>query len=300
MRGTEVSVRVEEMTSPEYRDSLPDRLCVLPIGGTGAHDPHLPLGTDTVVVTRLAELLGERIPCLVLPPIPYGCRTNPARTGGEFPGNADIRGATLTALVTEVIDAAYQQGARRFLILNGHYANAPFVFEACADLTRTAYGARLMTVSWWDMTTEQTRDAIARESGVSRVEDNHAAVVETSLMMHLSPGAVRNDRIVDDFAERALRHTVLPLPASVRTDHGVVYRARGASPAIGSRVTEEVLENLVREIATDLPAVSTDVTGAEIFAGDAEYTEPALPDRYAFPSVLEFDGSERSTAQSRT
>ncbi|MGW5377266.1 creatininase family protein [Nocardia sp. NPDC003999] len=291
-------MRAADITWPEYRDSLRDRLCVLPIGGTGAHGPHLPLGTDTIVVTRLAELLGERIPCLVLPPIPYGCRTNPARTGGEFPGNADIRGSTLTALVTEVIAAAYQQGARRFVLLNGHYANGPFIFEACADLTRNAHGARLMTVCWWEMTTEQTRDAIAGESGVTRAEDNHAAVVETSLVMHLSPGSVRADRIVDDVAERPLRYSVLPLPASACTSQGVVYRARGASADIGSRVTEEILANLVREIAVNLPAAGGDVPGAEIFAGEAEYAEPGLPDRYAFPSVLEFDGSDRSTAKS--
>ncbi|MGK8488030.1 creatininase family protein [Nocardia asiatica] len=293
-----MAVRAGEMTWPEYRDSVADRLCVLPVGGTGAHGPHLPLGTDTIVVTQLADLLCARIPCLVLPAIPYGCRTNPVRTGGQFPGNADIRGATLTALVAEVVAAMYEQGARRFLILNGHYANAPFIFEACADLAPTAPGAQLMTVSWWDMTTERTRDAIARECGVSRADDNHAAIVETSLMMHLAPRSVHADRIVDDSAEQVFRHTVLPLPSSARTKHGVVFRARGATAAIGARVVDEILANLVREIAVNLPPASGDVPGAEIFAGEPEYAQPVLADRYAFPSVLEFDGSARSAAPS--
>ena len=45
---------------------------ILPIGTIEAHGPHLPLGTDVIIPSSIAEKLAEAIDGLIAPPIYYG------------------------------------------------------------------------------------------------------------------------------------------------------------------------------------------------------------------------------------
>lgn len=245
-------MRVEALSWQEYHDLIDSRVVVLPIGAIEAHGPHLPMSTDTIVASYLADRLAEREPVLLLPAIAYGYRTDPVRAGGAFPGMTNLRAATLTALVLDVLTASYGHGARRFLLLHGHIANLPVAFDAADQFLAVAPQARVMAASWWDFATEETRDAIALESGVPRTEDHHAALVETSLVMHMDPRSVRPHLISNDTSARRVRYTVLPAPESLRTRTGVVYRASGASPEIGCRVTEEIVDNLTAAVRLEL------------------------------------------------
>ena len=67
-----------------------------------------------------------------------------------------------------------------------------------------------MAVSWWDVASEEMRDEIAREAGIERWEDDHAAMTETSLMLYLAPELVREEAMVDEIAERKVGYTVSP------------------------------------------------------------------------------------------
>ncbi|WP_018588836.1 creatininase family protein [Salinispora arenicola] len=252
-------VMLADLTWSELTARVNDSVFVLPIGAIEAHGPHLPLGTDTVIANELAKRFAARTQdCVLLPPICYGARTNPARVGGAFPGNAGIRATTLMALLLDVMRAAYQQGARRFLILQAHYANTAFIVEAVTDFIDYAPGATVMAASWWELTSELTRNAIAAETQVPRTDDNHAALVETSLVLHLAPHLVRTHLIADDTSARRIRYAVLPVPDEVRTGTGIVHRAHGATAAIGARLSAEVLDTLCSAAAVELgttPAV---------------------------------------------
>ncbi len=244
---------------PELAVRIDDSVFVLPIGAIEPHGPHLPLGTDTVVARALAERFAARTrDCVLLPPVTYGARTNPARVGGTFPGSVGIRATTLIPLILDVLHAAYQQGARRFLVVQAHYANTPFVIEAITDFLDSAPDATVMAASWWELTSECTRDAIAAETGVPRGDDNHAALVETSIVLHLAPHLVRTHLIADDISARRIRYAVLPMPDGARTGSGIVYRARGATAAIGARVTTEALDALCAASAEELGTTSAE------------------------------------------
>src|SRR5215204_3577665 len=79
-------MRVEDSTSPEYGDLVNKGIVVLPIGAIDGHGPHLPLSSDTIISTYLAHQLERHVDALVLPAIPYGLKTDPPASGGEFPG----------------------------------------------------------------------------------------------------------------------------------------------------------------------------------------------------------------------
>jgi creatinine amidohydrolase len=245
-------MRVAESTSPEYNDLVTKGIVVLPIGAIDGHGPHLPMSSDTIISTYLAHQLEHHVDALVLPAIPYGLKTDPPASGGEFPGVTNLRASTLTNVVLDILRASYRHGARRFLILDSHMANLGAVREAIHLFVEDAPAARVMSLMWWDVTSEDTRNEIARETGVGRHEDHHAAMVETSLVMHIAPNLVRDDLLADDSISRRATYLILPVPESLKTKTGVVYRASKASPVIGERLLNEMVSNLVAAVKLEL------------------------------------------------
>jgi creatinine amidohydrolase len=245
-------MRVEGLTWPEYHKVIASRVVVLPVGAIDGHGPHLPLSTDTVIATHLAHELERRLDILVLPAVPYGRRTDPAAGGGEFPGVTSLRASTLTSMVLDLLRASYRHGARRFLILDSHKANQGAISESVDLFIDGSTDARVMAAAWWDLVSEASRNLIAVETGVDRRDDHHAATVETSLMLHVAPDLVRRELISDDAAPRRARYLVRPVPESLQTRGGVVYRASRASASIGERLLAEIVTNLVEAVQLDL------------------------------------------------
>lgn len=58
--------RMDHMTWPEFKE-VKTHPVIVPIGSTEQHGQHLPIGTDAVLATRVAEDLAERIDGTVLP-----------------------------------------------------------------------------------------------------------------------------------------------------------------------------------------------------------------------------------------
>jgi creatinine amidohydrolase len=245
-------MRVESSTWPEYNELVAKGIVVLPIGSIDGHGPHLPLSSDTIISTYLAHRLESQMDTLVLPAIPYGLKTDPPASGGEFPGVTNLRASTLTNMVLDVLRASYRHGARRFLIIDSHMANLGAVRESVYLFMDGAQDARVLSVMWWDVVSEETRNQIAEETGVSRQDDHHAAMVETSLVMYITPNSVRLDLIGDDSITRRARYLILPVPESLKTGKGVVYRASKASPLIGERLLNEMVSNLVDAVKLEL------------------------------------------------
>lgn len=245
-------MRVRNLTWPEYDQHVRTHLNILPIGVIEPHGKHLPIATCSIIAEYFAKCLEEKCSSLILPTIEYGHMTNPVRMGGEFPGNINLLGKTLWHNVHDILSASYREGARRFFIIHAGYSNVPICNDAAVAFITTSPDARIISASWWDFVSEDTRNCIALETGVERRDDNHAAMVETSLMMFIAPETVRKEYIIDDTSERRVRHLVLPMPRSLHTQTGVVYRATHASAAIGKRVADEIVGNMVNSVSLDL------------------------------------------------
>jgi creatinine amidohydrolase len=151
---------------------------LLPIGSTEQHGPHLPLETDTVVATAVAEAVADalalrrREQVLVAPAVNYG-------SSGEhqsFPGTASIGFVALRFLIVELV-RSLSIWAGRIVLINAHGGN----IAALAAATR-------------QLRTEQHN--VAWVPCIAQGGDLHAGRAETSLMLHLRPDAVRLDRAV--------------------------------------------------------------------------------------------------------
>lgn len=241
-----------KLTSAEFGELFPSYLCVLPVGALEPHGPHLPLDTDARISQYLAEEVAHSVPTVILPGIAYGSRTPATRVGGSRPGIIHLRASTLIDVVLDVLDAAFCHGARRFLLINAHYANSWILAEAVGQFADRHAEARVLVANWWDFQKEETRTRIAESSGVARDDDHHAGITETSIMMHIAPEMVRMDLICDSPLSRRVKYIVVPIPNDVQTEAGVIFRAVGASAEYGAQMCCEVIEKLVEAIERDL------------------------------------------------
>src|SRR5579872_4279698 len=68
--------RFDALTRDELRALAQEATVVVPLGSTEQHGHHLPVRTDTAIVTALAERAAERavqhVPVLVTPTLPFG------------------------------------------------------------------------------------------------------------------------------------------------------------------------------------------------------------------------------------
>jgi len=97
-----------------------DDRVVLPVGSTEQH-AYLSLATDSILAERVSVEAAEPLGVPVLPTLPFGIAPGFA----AFPGTVSLRPETLVAVVSEALGTLYDQGFRRFMIVNGHGGNVP-------------------------------------------------------------------------------------------------------------------------------------------------------------------------------
>lgn len=253
-----------EMTWPAFDDAThdPDQaistaggVAIVPVGAVEPHGPHLPLAADTMISDYFADRLARDLPgALIAPTLGYGVATPPQRLGGEFPGVLNLSGEVFTRLVIEVLTGLARHGLRRLVVVNSAIDNISFLCEAARIVTAAIPGTRVMIVNWWDVVGEDFRDALAAETGVPRDVDHHAGMVESSLVMHIAPHTTSPAPTGPAGGPpRRFAYHLFPLPAGTATADGVVYTAKGSSPAIGERVAEQVARRLTDAVRQEMP-----------------------------------------------
>ena len=257
------SRRLADLTWPEVEAAgRRGAAVILPVGATEQHGHHLPLCTDATLAERVALEVAAELDAVVAPPVAYGYRSRPLSGGGEgFPGTVSLSGRTLMAVVEDVLIGLAGSGFRRLGVLNWHYENSNFVYEAAWLAQRAAPAAdlRIMVIeaAFSELSPEVMEHLFGDEFPGWDVE--HAAVLETSLMLHLAPELVRFDRAVDDEADRHPPYDVVPTPAEFVPRSGTLWKATRASAAKGEAAWREIAARLTGAIGSelDLPLSAT-------------------------------------------
>jgi creatinine amidohydrolase len=239
------TVLAENLTWQEYEEEIGERIVILPLGALEQHGPHLPLNVDVVIPRSLALMVDKEIESIVFPHIAYGYKPLPGGGGQEYPGTTSLDGTTLINVILDILRCTYRHGARKYLLLNGHYENVAFATEAVELFFRDQSDARVLIVSWWDLVSQDILDEVFQEVGFPGWDTEHAGISETALMQYFAPDLVREDKIVDDESARKAPYLIFPPPDDIITRSGSFYKATYSSKEKGELLAKSITKRIV-------------------------------------------------------
>jgi len=253
-------VLMSRLSWVDYRDRVQKQAVpvFLPVGATEQHGPHLPLGTDALLASAVAVGVAEKVGGIVAPAFSYGFKSQPKCGGGQhFCGTTSLDAATLAAQVRDAVREFARHGVTRLVIVNGHYENQWFLIEGI-DLALRELGPRppltVMRLEYWDLFTAATL-AKAFPDGFPGYALEHAAVLETSMMLHYHPDLVRLDLIPDDPPAEFPPYDMYPTRTDWVPPSGVLSSAKNASRDKGEAMAHELADLIaaavVREFALE-------------------------------------------------
>jgi creatinine amidohydrolase len=213
-------------------------LLIVPTGAVEVYGEHLPAGSDTIVITHVANLVAEQLDAPVLPTLPVGF----SRSLGDFPGTLNISPATLTAYLIESVESAIWWGFKRILFLNSHRGNIGPVSEVAMEL-QERHGVTCAQVFWWDYAAALSTDIV--DSGAHA--NGHAAELGTSVLMYLEPDLVVRDRIRDHTPTRAAPYgDIIQFKGMrARSETGCVGDPTVATAAKGAEIVTRGVDRIV-------------------------------------------------------
>ncbi len=249
----------DKLHTENIRTVAKDAILLLPVGGVEQHGPHLPLTVDTEIPVRIGALLSESVNLILAPAITYGARSLPQSGGGHsFPGTINVRGSVLTGYLKDVIAGYIASGFRSIVILNGHYENESFIFEAielCREEGKLE-GAKIIAAGWWSL----VPDALLDELFGGRFPGwhiEHASVCETSLMLHFRGDLVGPTRVDNATPPRSGIYLVPRLDPTKFSNRGVLGSSSPATAEIGRVLCEEICSQLLDLIREHMGSVHT-------------------------------------------
>jgi len=185
-----------ELTWPEF-EKVDKTVALLPTGIVEAHGPHLPLGTDALMATYIAEEAARRTNVLLLPTVWYGN----TYILDKFPGTISISNETLYRLYLDIFREVARNGVRYLVVVNGHGGNVDALSMAAKDAARETK-LTVILVNWWIDLAKETRRRVLE------TPEGHAAEDETSEVWAAYPQlvkAVPRDGSADEWVEVRFR-----------------------------------------------------------------------------------------------
>jgi creatinine amidohydrolase len=156
-------------------------VAILPWGATEPHNYHLPYGTDSLETGKIAAGAAEKAwkegaKVMVLPTIPLGIQ-NMGQI--ELPFCLHTRLSTQKMILEDILKALYNQGIRKFVLMNGHGGND--FKQLVRDLQPEFPDMLISIVEWFKLFPNSQH---FEEGG------DHANEMETSVIMHYFPELV--------------------------------------------------------------------------------------------------------------
>ena len=177
---------LENLTWPEVKKLKWSRTIVLfPFGSFEQHGPHLPLTTDTDIVTAVARAIEKKRAhkILCLPTLWPGHSTHHL----FFPGTLSVSQMPYIQMVVELCRSVVMMGAQKIFLLNGHGGNDVPLRAALRELKTEFPKTQFVFASYWTLASDSIKRI--RESDLGGL--GHACEMETSIMLHLHPDRVK-------------------------------------------------------------------------------------------------------------
>lgn len=239
----------EDLRWPDFDKFDKEKVVVIiPIGSTEQHSFHLPVSTDTKIVTEVVhraakQLTGEVI---VTPTVWAGFSPHHM----DFPGTITISSKVLLDLLLDICNSVYHHGFRRIFLINGHGGNASFLRITSARM-RNKPDCAVLTVSYWDLVKNKLSSVLEDRS---EFIPGHAGDFETSLQLVLSKRLVKSSLVSD--AQLTSRMSLslsgnnmyLYQPIKSLSNNGQLGNSRNGSEEKGKVILDMIIAELKKVI----------------------------------------------------
>ncbi|GAA0508201.1 creatinine amidohydrolase [Halorubrum aquaticum] len=230
---------------------------IVPIGSIEQHGHHLPVATDTILVDAVAHLAAERVeedvPLLVTPPFWSGFSPHHMPFGGTITLDFDV----MLEAIENVAESALENGFDALLLLNGHGGNQSLISAATSTIGEEHGDVEVLGLTYFSLAARFIDEI--RESELGGMA--HGGEFETSLMQHLRPDLVEEERMeasmLDEPYDLGTRDLVEGGPLAVYREFeeyshtGAIGAPELASPEKGEEIYERLgdeMEELLREV----------------------------------------------------
>ena len=223
-------MNINDLYDPEFRKLIKSKkpTIIIPVGSIEQHGAHLPISTDSDIVTEIASRLAKKCDFIVFPTISYGVSWE-----HEPLFNTSLKANNLRKILDDIIVSLRKNHIKKIFILNGHHGN----LQVFAHMEKVA---NISTLSYWHFLNH---------------EFDHAGFVETSLMLAISNKVkmkkAKKGLITKELSEKEKKR-ISNLSTKAGgfpkvTENGVWGNPTGATKKDGQRFLSEIVRNLAKE-----------------------------------------------------
>ena len=223
---------IRDQFDPDLRKRIKQKkqIAIIPVGSIEQHGPHLPISTDSDIVTEISLRFSKKINGILLPTINYGISDE------HFPFfNLSVKKSTLSKMLDDICGSLIKNGISRILIINGHYGN----LDSLKDFERKKKKSRkIKVISYWKYMDR---------------EFDHAGNVETSIMLAISKNVKMKNAKKGFQTDGMSKQEISKINKLAQksfpkvTGNGVWGDPTKSSAQLGRKIINEVVNNLVKE-----------------------------------------------------
>ena len=218
-----------ELYDPEFRELIKSKnpTIIIPVGSLEQHGAHLPITTDSDIVTEIASRLAKKCGFIVFPTISYGVSDE------HYPlFNTSV---DLSRLLESMLRSLSETEIKSVVILNGHHGNERSIPDDWYSID-----AKLRVYSYWHF---------------MKHEFDHAGFVETSLMLAISD-KVKMEKAKKGLITKGLSEKEIQRIKELSTErsgfpkvakNGVWGDPTKATKKDGEKFLAEIVRNLAKE-----------------------------------------------------
>ena len=231
---------------PNLRKSILNKkqVAVIPVGSIEQHGAHLPVSTDSDIVTEVSKKISEKYGYLLLPTLNYGVSYEHAPFF-----NLSIRESTLRTILTDLCTSLLSNNIKTVFIINGHHGNLKPIKNLDVKLKKISKNKlKVFPLSYWHFMER---------------EFDHAGFVETSLMLAISKNVKMNLAKKGLDTDGMTKQEIIKLGKLVNqsfpkaTKNGIWGDPRKATKKEGQAILDEIIKNLRKKCQTCLTGHSS-------------------------------------------
>jgi len=234
-------VEIKSQFDPELRKIIKKKkqIAIIPVGSIEQHGPHLPISTDSDIVTEIAKRLSEKMNCFLLPTLTYGVSFEHSPFF-----NISIRETTLRTIMSDLCKSLLANNIKTVFIINGHHGNQKPLKNIDGKFRKLSKNKlRIFSLSYWHF---------------MQREFDHAGFVETSLMLAISKNTkmklAKKGLVTDGMKQHQIKKLGQLASKSFPkvTENGIWGDPKNATKRDGLVILDEIMRNLGKKCQTCL------------------------------------------------